>query len=145
LHAKRSYNHDVLNPTRMDLEAVFGPLEARVLDALWALGRPATVRDLQPQFARMAYTTLMTTLDRLHRKGVLDREKQGRAFAYRHRWSRADLVSQVAAQALGALIAPDPALQPLVSFFVEAVTRRDTEVLDELERLIARRREEEQS
>jgi len=128
----------------MDLEAVFGPLEARVLDALWALGRPATVRDLQPQFGHTAYTTLMTTLDRLHRKGVLDREKRGRAFAYRHRWTRADLVSQVAAQALGALIAPDPALQPLVSFFVDAVTRRDTEVLDELERLIARRREEEQ-
>ena len=86
----------------------------------------------------------MTTLDRLHRKGVLERERTGRAFAYRHRWSQAELVSQVAARALGALIAPDPALQPLVSFFVDAVTRRDTEVLDELERLIARRREEQQ-
>jgi predicted transcriptional regulator len=135
----------VANSTRVDLEAVFGPLEARVLDAMWAFGRPATVRDLKPQFGLTAYTTLMTTLDRLHRKGVLDRERKGRAFAYRHRWSRPELISQVAAHALGALIAPDPALQPLVSFFVDAVTRRDTEVLDELERLVARRREEQQS
>ena len=51
-----------------------------MLDALWALDRPATVRDLQPQFPASAYTTLMTTLDRLHRKGMLLREKEGRAF-----------------------------------------------------------------
>ena len=127
----------------MDLGAVFGPLEARVLDALWAFGRPATVRDLRPDFPAIAYTTLMTTLDRLHRKGVLDREKAGRAFLYRHRWSRADLVARLAGEQLGALIAADAALQPLVSFFVDAVTRRDAEVLDELERLIARRREDE--
>jgi predicted transcriptional regulator len=127
----------------VDLEAVFGPLEARVLVALWECESPATVRDLQPRFAAIAYTTLMTTLDRLHRKGVLEREKAGRAYAYRHRWSRDEFVARVVGDRLGALIAPDPALQPLVSFFVDAVTRRDTEVLDELERIIARRREEE--
>jgi predicted transcriptional regulator len=140
-----SYNHRVVSSARVDLEAVFGPLEARVLEALWTRDLPATVRDLQPQFALTAYTTLMTTLDRLHRKGVLDREKTGRAFSYRQRWSRADLVARLAGERLGALLAPDPRLQPLVSFFVDAVTRRDTEVLDELERLIARRRAEEQS
>ena len=123
-----------------DLDALFGPLEARVLEALWTLDAPATVRDLQPLFSGTAYTTLMTTLDRLHRKGVLEREKAGRAFAYRHRWSRGELVSRMAAEQLGAIIAPDPALQPLVSFFVDAVNRRDAEVLGELERLIARRR-----
>lgn len=127
----------------VDLETVFGPLEARVLDALWGFGGPATVRDLQPRFASSAYTTLMTTLDRLHRKGVLDREKMGRAYAYRHRWSREEFVARVAGEKLGALIAPDAALQPLVSFFVDAVTRRDAEVLDELERIIVRRRREE--
>lgn len=129
----------------VDLEAVFGPLEVRVLDALWEFDCPATVRDLQPRFVSIAYTTLMTTLDRLHRKGVLDREKVGRAYAYRQRWSRDEFVSRVAGEKLGALIAPDPALQPLVSFFVDAVTRRDAEVLDELQRIIARRRREERS
>ena len=111
-----------------------------MLEALWAFNAPATVRDLQPMFTGTAYTTLMTTLDRLHRKGVLERDKAGRAFLYRHRWTRRDLVARMAGEQLGAIIAPDPALQPLVSFFVDAVTRRDAEVLSELERLIARRR-----
>ena len=123
-----------------DLEALFGRLEARVLDALWQLNAPAAVRDLQPLFSGTAYTTLMTTLDRLHRKGVLEREKAGRAFVYRQRWTRQDLVSRMAGAQLGAIIAPDPALQPLVSFFVDAVTRRDAEVIGELERMIAARR-----
>jgi predicted transcriptional regulator len=123
-----------------DLEALFGPLEARVLEALWTLNAPAAVRDLQPMFSGTAYTTLMTTLDRLHRKGVLARDKAGRAFVYRQRWTRRDLVARMAGEQLGAIIAPDPALQPLVSFFVDAVTRRDEEVLGELERLVARRR-----
>jgi predicted transcriptional regulator len=127
------------------LETEFGPLEARVLDALWTVGGSATVRTLQPHFPGAAYTTLMTTLERLHRKGVLTREKNGRAFIYQQRWSREDLLSRLANERLGALIAPDPALQPLVSFFVDAVTRRDAEVLDQLERLIARRREEKRS
>src|SRR5438477_7558476 len=60
----------------------FGPLEWRVLEALWERNDPGSVRDLQPAFAEIAYTTLMTTLDRLHRKGVLDRIKRGRAFFY---------------------------------------------------------------
>jgi predicted transcriptional regulator len=131
--------------TPVDLAAVFGPLEARVLEALWSFDRPATVRDLQPWFPATAYTTLMTTLDRLHRKGVLDRDQTGRAYVYRHRWSREQFVARIAGEKLGALIAPDRALQTLVSVFVDAVTRRDAEVLDELERIIARRREEERS
>jgi predicted transcriptional regulator len=127
------------------LATEFGPLEARVLDALWFVGGSATVRELHGYFPGTAYTTVMTTLERLHRKGVLERERSGRAFIYRQRCSREELLSRLAEQRLGALIAPDPALQPLVSFFVDAVTRRDTEVLDELERLIARRREENRS
>ena len=133
------------SPPAVDLEAIFGRLEARVLTAMWDLGSPVTVRDLQPLFRTTAYTTLMTTLDRLYRKGVLDRDKTGRAFSYRQRWSQADLIARIAGERLGALIAPDPRLQPLVSFFVDAVTRRDAEVLDELERLIARRRAGDQS
>ena len=39
-------------------------------------------RDLQPQFPGVAYTTLMTTLDRLFREGTLTRVKSGRAFYY---------------------------------------------------------------
>ena len=121
----------------------FGPLEWRVLEALWDHGAEASVRDLQPRFQEIAYTTLMTTLDRLHRKGVLDRTKDGRAFRYAMRHSRADLESRLAAGALRAAIAGDEAsLRPLMSFFVEAVGERDHDLLNELESLIRARRAE---
>lgn len=103
-----------------------GPLEQRVLDALWARHGDARVRDLQPSFPEIAYTTLMTTLDRLHRKGVLDRAADGRAFAYRPRLSRAEAV---------------------LSFLVDEVGTLDAESLHALERLVRERRRalEEQS
>lgn len=118
----------------------FGPLELRVLDALWAHGTSATVRDLQPQFDDLAYTTLMTTLERLHRKGVLSREKAGRAFRYTPCHTRAELESQFAAGALRAALVTDDALRPLMSFFVDAVGARDRALLGELEALVRARR-----
>lgn len=96
-----------------------GPLERRVLEALWGRAGGARVRDLQPSFPEIAYTTLMTTLDRLHRKGVLDRVPDGRAFAYRTRVTRAEAV---------------------LSFLVDEVGALDADALDALERLIRERR-----
>jgi predicted transcriptional regulator len=118
-----------------------GPLEWRVLEALWQRAEPGSVRDLQPDFKGIAYTTLMTTLDRLHRKGVLDRVKQGRAFFYRARLSRPEFESARAADALRVALEGDSAaLGPLLSFFVQAVSDRDHELLDELEALVRARR-----
>jgi predicted transcriptional regulator len=124
-----------------ELESFFGTLELRVLDALWEAAEPQTVRDLQPRFGGVAYTTLMTTLDRLHRKGVLDRDKAGRAFAYRPRYTREVLRSHLAAEALDAVFGERAAeLRPILSFFVDSVTRQDRDALDALERLIAEHR-----
>lgn len=120
-----------------------GPLEARVLDALWARGRAASVRDLQPEFPATAYTTLMTTLDRLHRKGVLAREKQGRAFVYAPLASREEFRAAMAGGTLSSMLADPAGAGPLLSFFVDAVSRSDDALLDELERLIRQKRKEE--
>jgi len=121
----------------------FGPLETRLLEALWARDDPASVRDLQSDFPDAAYTTLMTTLERLFRKGALSRTKQGRAFYYRPRVTRAELDSARAAEALRAALSGDPAsLGSLMSFFVEAVGERDRDLLDELEALVRSRRAE---
>ena len=118
-----------------------GPLERRVLEALWARSDAASVRDLQPEFGEIAYTTLMTTLDRLHRKGMLARKKQGRAFFYQPRLTRPEFDSVRAADALKvALEGEGTALVPLLSFFVDAVGDRDQELLDELEALVRARR-----
>jgi predicted transcriptional regulator len=125
-----------------NLEQFFGSLEIRVLEAVWRAKTPQNVRDLQPSFDGVAYTTLMTTLDRLHRKGVLDREKAGRAFRYRARYTREELLSGLAGQALEAVFGNRAAdLKPILSFFVETVSREDRESLAALERLVAERRQ----
>lgn len=121
----------------------FGPLEWRVLQALWDRNDQASVRDLRPEFPDMAYTTLMTTMDRLHRKGMLERTKRGRAFLYRPALTRAEFESARAAEALRVVFQGDgTAVGPLMSFFVEAVGDRDRELLDELESLVKSRRAE---
>jgi predicted transcriptional regulator len=124
-------------------QPAFGPLEWRVLSALWDRNSPACVRDLQPGFSDIAYTTLMTTLDRLHRKGVLDRVKQGRAFYYQPKLTRPEFDSARAAEAVQVALDGDAAaVESIMSFFVEAVGNRDRELLDELEALVRSRRAE---
>src|SRR6478736_8101772 len=60
-----------------------GALEAEVLAALGATGRSMTAREVQTELGGgLAYTTVMTTLARLHGNGALTRHPSGRAFAY---------------------------------------------------------------
>ena len=71
----------------------FGDLEAVVMDVLWRRGAPATVRDVLGELTAarpLAYTTVMTVMDNLHRKGALSREMEGRAWRYRPTRSRAE-------------------------------------------------------
>lgn len=122
---------------------VLGPLEWRVLESLWMRGIPATVRDLTSGFPDTAYTTLMTTLDRLYRKGILSRRKSGRAFLYQPRLNRAEFERVRAADAFRhAVERTGGSLAPLVSCLIDAVGDRDRELLDELESLISARRAE---
>ena len=63
----------------------FGDLEAVLMDRVWARGAPVTVRDLYDELQRerpIAYTTVMSTMDNLHRKGWLARERDGKAYRY---------------------------------------------------------------
>lgn len=67
----------------MDPVEALGPLEARVMDTLWQAGT-GTAREVCTTLGgAWAYTTIMTTLDRLQRKGLLLREKEGLAWRYR--------------------------------------------------------------
>jgi predicted transcriptional regulator len=63
----------------------FGDLEASVMELLWDAHQPLLVREvvdlMRPQRV-LAYTTIMTVLDNLHRKGWLDRVRDGRAWRY---------------------------------------------------------------
>ena len=67
------------------LRGELGPLERSVMDQIWAQATDVTVRDIlqSPARAGLAYTTVMTILDRLWRKGFLRRSRVGRAYVYR--------------------------------------------------------------
>ena len=76
--------------------AVTGELEQAVMDILWSSPAPLSVRDVHDQLSfdrELAYTTVMTVLDRLARKGLLLRRLDGRAWLYRPARSRAAAVS----------------------------------------------------
>jgi predicted transcriptional regulator len=117
-----------------------GPLELKVLEVLWQRNRASTVRSVQPSFPRLAYTTLMTTLDRLYRKGVLRRLRLGRAFGYEPRCSRDELFGQMVSGHVADLLAACGDSTVLLSTLVEAVRDADAELLDELEELVRAQR-----
>jgi predicted transcriptional regulator len=83
----------------------------------------------------------MTTLERLHRKGVLGRQKDGRAFIYTPTCTREELESRFVAGAVGPLLTSGSA-GPILSCLVDEVSRRDRALLDELERLVREKRRE---
>ena len=118
-----------------------GPLELKVLEVLWERKRAATVRGVHPSFPQLAYTTLMTTLDRLYRKGVLRRFRLGRAFVYVPRCSRDELFGQMVSGRVAELLATCGDSTVLLSTLVEAVGNADAELLDELEELVRAERE----
>jgi predicted transcriptional regulator len=125
-----------------DSSRQLGPLEQRLLDGLWVRGS-ATVRELVAQDARdLAYTTVMTTLDRLYKKNVLKREADGRAFRYSPRISREELHREAAGHAFRELLDASPASSLPLSFLVEILGERDAQLLDDLRRLVERKRRE---
>ena len=75
-------------PTKVDDVKALGELEERIMRAAWKRSSPVTVREVHEQLSKdpkerkLAYTTVMTVMDRLYRKGLLRRERRGRAFAY---------------------------------------------------------------
>jgi predicted transcriptional regulator len=116
--------------------SVFGPLETRLLELLWAQRRPATVAHIRRALPELAYTTIMTTLDRLYRKGLLLRDKDGRAFAYAPRYTRAELVSELISGHVADLLGAAEEGTVLLSTLVRVVGRMDATLLDELEALV---------
>ncbi|MBK6688862.1 MAG: BlaI/MecI/CopY family transcriptional regulator [Deltaproteobacteria bacterium] len=86
----------------------------------------------------IAYTTVMTTLGRLHEKGLLDRAKDGKRYLYSARLSREAFLESTAREVLDRAVEPQRAMAMLV----EKVSQSSAADLDELEALIHERRKE---
>jgi predicted transcriptional regulator len=123
-------------PHPLRSRAGLGPLEVRLLDLLWSRADAATVGDLQQACPALAYTTIMTTLDRLYRKRLLLRHRDGRAFAYRPRCSRDELLSELVSGQVTRLLGASAESHVVLSTLVRAVRDADAALLDELEALV---------
>jgi predicted transcriptional regulator len=85
----------------------------------------------------------MTTLDRLYKKGLLVREKEGRAYLYSPRVTREEFERGVAEDVLGGLLERNSGgAEPLLACIVDAVSEQDRALLDELHRLVEEKRRE---
>jgi predicted transcriptional regulator len=127
------------------LENSLGSLERDVMALVWQR-EETSVRDACDHLgSAAAYTTVMTTMDRLFKKGLLSRRKVGRAFVYRAAASRAEVERTVATELVHNLLQRDGEMLPVLSSLVDAVSDRDRALLDELERLIRDKRRTENS
>lgn len=119
-----------------------GKLEREVLTEIWRR-QESSVRDIYLAFNKaIAYTTLMTTLDRLFKKRLLDRRKEGRAFLYCAVVSSEELEMGIKEDLIDGLLGQGShGVEPVLACIVDAISERDTELLDELDRLIKEKRE----
>jgi predicted transcriptional regulator len=106
-----------------------GELERAVMEVLWERGEPSVVRDVARALASrdLAYTTVMTVLDRLAKKGFVRRERDGRAWRYEPTNSREGYIAQLMLDALDLTGDRDAAL----ARFAHSVSCTEVEVLSQ--------------
>ncbi|MBV8205638.1 MAG: BlaI/MecI/CopY family transcriptional regulator [Acidobacteria bacterium] len=127
-------------PSPVEARAL-GPLELEMLQRVWQSAEVTVAEVHGPVRDRLAYTTVMTTLDRLYKKGFLKRRKSGRAFYYSAAVSQAEFSALAARQALASMLTyAHPSTRDAVSYFVEALSDSDARLLDDLERAVKAQR-----
>ncbi len=110
-----------------------GALETEVLALLGATGRPMTASEVLEELGlKLAYTTVMTTLARLYRKGALIRDSSGRAFTYALAGSPADVDTAVVAHKMRAVLDAGNDRAGVLARFVADLTPGDEQMLTEL-------------
>lgn len=115
-------------------------LEYAVLAELWHLGT-ASVRELHETLGvpqGLVYTTTAKVIDRLRQKGLIHRQRKGKAFWYRPRISREEVERARAHNVISRLLSSAP--RGAVAALVEAVDSVDPDLLGELERAVVARR-----
>jgi predicted transcriptional regulator len=114
-----------------------------VLEETWRRGE-VSVRDIYRAFdERVAYTTLMTVLDRLFRKNLLARRRNGRAYLYSAAISRQEFERTIKEDVVDGLLGHGAdEVEPVLACIVDTITQRDRELLDELDRLIQEKKRE---
>jgi len=106
----------------------FGDLEAVIMDRVWEHAEPVTVRELHDELSGervIAYTTVMSTMDNLHRKSWLNRFKEGKAYRYSPSASRAEYSARLMREAL----ADGGDTEMVLSHFLAQIDGEESEAL----------------
>ena len=131
-----------LRPQEPGVRAALADLEAAIMEVVWArFPGDFTVRDVLQVLEgtrEIAYTTVMTTVDRLAVKGLLTCETSGKAYVYRAAMDRAEFMAVVARQLAAA--APGMVHDSALTFFADFVGTADPQELERLQGLIDERR-----
>jgi predicted transcriptional regulator len=117
-----------------------GSLETELMERVWLLSE-ASVRDLHCEFAsRLAYTTIMTTLDRLYKKGLLARRRAGKAFIYSAKLTEKEYRARVAQHLIHMALHDRKHHNAVLSCFVDVVSEADAQMLQRLDQLVKAKR-----
>jgi predicted transcriptional regulator len=117
----------------------FGDLEAVIMDRVWDRDGPVTVRELLGELLKerdIAYTTVMSTMDNLHRKGWLARSKDGKAYRYTATASREEYSARLMREAL----ADGGDTEAVLAHFVAQMRGPESEALRAVVRRLTERR-----
>lgn len=133
-----------IRPEKQGLRATLHDLQADVMEVIWSRGwETFTVADVHDQLAlgrEIAYTTVMTTIHRLHEMELLRRERDGKRHIYRPSMSRNAFYRETAREVLLSL--PEPGHEAAIAMLIDQVGEADIQELDRLEALIRTRRKE---
>jgi predicted transcriptional regulator len=136
---------DTIRLSADGLAKVLGDLEARVMDAVWSLDRPVPARVVHERVVEehdVAPLTVITVLNKLVTKGLLTRAKQDDLYHYRGRFARDEFMAHVSRRAVEGILSLGP--DAVAASLVDVLAERDPARLAELERLIRRRRREQE-
>lgn len=125
------------------IPALLGDLERAVMARLWESG-PADAKAVHQAIGRprrITLNTVQSTVERLHRKGLLDREKVSHAYVYAPRISREEFGAEVMHGVVRDLLGGE--LEPVLAAFVDLTARVGKDELSRLERLVSERRRQE--
>lgn len=117
-----------------------GELELALMEALWRDPEQSAAGLLQrlPESRRSSLSTIQSTLERLHRKALVQRHKQGHAYIYSAALARPELLGRL----LGGVIRQlhTGSLDPILSGFIDFAERMDDSTLDRLDEMLQQRR-----
>jgi len=117
-----------------------GSLESELMERMWRRGE-ISVRELHAEFAsRLAYTTVMTTMDRLYKKGLLHRRKVGKAYLYVPALTEQAYQERLTHHLFEMVLNNGKNTGAVLAHFVDAVSATDEEMLERLDQLVKAKR-----